>query len=143
MLRKPGLCALGLLLTIGVTACSGEERAWPFAVASSSGVTLVTQTPEANDWLRNATMDEGEFFVENGCLQVRTDGGVFTPVLPRGATVRAGGEEIVVAGRPLRTGVRYGLPFASEVGREPGEAAKAIGLPTRCSPRLLSMGAPA
>jgi hypothetical protein len=48
----------------------------------------------------------------------------------------------VVGGRRLKTGVRYSLPFASEVGTDPGRAAKAIGLPANCSQRLMSMGAP-
>lgn len=136
-------CALGLLLALAAAACSGDEKPWPFTVGESAGIVVVTDLPEAGERLRNATMDYGTFFVEKNCLQLRTDAGTFTPVLPQGATVRAGGEEIVVAGRPLRTGVRYGLPFANEVGGEPGEAAEAIGLPARCSPRLLSMGAPA
>jgi hypothetical protein len=112
-------------------------------VGESAGITIVTERPQAGERLRNATTDYGEFFVDKNCLQVRTGSGVFTPVLPQGSSIGASGREIIVGGRPFRTAVRYTLPFANEVGVEPGGAAIAIGLPASCSQRLLSMGSPA
>ncbi len=58
------------------------------------------------------------------------------------ARIDARGDAIVVGGRRFPIGREYSLPFASEVGAEAGEAAASIGLPDRCSQRLLSMGSP-
>ena len=90
----------------------------------------------------NATLDHGAYFVDNDCLQVRVGSAVFTPILPRGSSLEAGGGRIVVGGRAFEIGRRYSLPFAIEVGSTPGEVARSIGLPTGCSQRLLSMGSP-
>jgi len=132
-----------LLLTLAtLAACSTSQEEWPFAVGQSSGVTIVTELPAADARLRNATLDHGAFFVDNDCLQVRVGSAVFTPILPRGSSLEAGGGRIVVGGRAFEIGRRYSLPFAIEVGSTPGEVAKSIGLPTGCSQRLLSMGSP-
>ena len=135
----PMALALGAL-----AACNAdrEKKVWPFAVGQSSGVTVVTELPEAANRLRNATRDYGTFFVKDGCLQVRVGSTVLTPVLPLGSTLDARGDAIVVGGRRFPIGREYSLPFASEVGAEAGEAAASIGLPDRCSQRLLSMGSP-
>jgi hypothetical protein len=134
--------ALVLMAAAGLSACRSNET-WPFAVGESEGTVLVTERPEAAGRLRNATNAYGVFFVERKCLQVRVEDEVFTPVLPAGTTLAEGGTAMLVGGRRLATGVRYSLPFASEVGTKPGAAAKAIGVPDECSQRLMSMGAPA
>ncbi|HEX8481379.1 MAG TPA: hypothetical protein VF650_05720 [Allosphingosinicella sp.] len=132
-----------LLALAALAACGPGGEEWPFAVSRSSGITIVTERPAAEERLRNATLDHGAFFVAKDCLQVRVGSGVFTPILPRGSSLEAGGSRIVVGGRRFETGRRYSLPFAAEVGPAPGEAAQSIGLPAACSQRLLSMGAPA
>ena len=134
-----------MMLALGaLAACNAdrEKKVWPFAVGQSSGVTVVTELPEAANRLRNATRDYGTFFVKDGCLQVRVGSTVLTPVLPLGSTLDARGDAIVVGGRRFPIGREYSLPFASEVGAGAGEAAASIGLPDRCSQRLLSMGSP-
>lgn len=133
--------SLSLFSLTALVACGGGRAEWPYAVDRSAAVTIVTELPEAEGRLRNATTDYGTFFIANACLQVRTEAGVYTPVLPRGASFDPKAREIVVGGRRFQLGRRYSLPFAAEIGT--GEAADAIRLPGGCSRRLLSMGAPA
>lgn len=132
-----------LLGAAAAGACHAHKKPWPFVVGQSAGVTLVTERPEAEGRLRNATLNYGAFFINKDCLQVRVGTLVFTPVLPRGSSISADKSQLAVAGRLLEMGRRYSLPFATEVGRTPGEAASALGVPSRCSQRLMSMGAPA
>lgn len=140
-MRAPtGLILLG---AAALVACHANQPGWPFVVGESEGVTLVTEKPEAAGRLRNATLDYGMFVIANDCLQVRVGTSLFTPVLPGGSSVAAHRKQLIVAGRPLELGRQYSLPFATEVGQVPGEAARAIGLPPRCAQRLMSMGAPA
>jgi hypothetical protein len=134
---------MAMLLVPSLAACGAEREEWPFVVNRTAGVIIVTELPEAEERLRNATLDHGAFFVENDCLQVRVESGVFTPILPAGSSFEAGGNRIMVGGRRLEIAQRYSLPFAVEVGSAPGEVAKSIDLPAGCSQRLLSMGAPA
>ncbi len=123
--------------------CASDEREWPFLVAESSGVTIVTELSVADEGgMRNATMDYGTFLVRNDCLHVRLESGLYTSVLPEGASISSDRREIVVKGQRLRLGKEYALPFASQVGLVPEEAAKSIGLPDRCTQRLLTMGVP-
>ena len=138
-----GRMGLLLLALAALAACGRDREEWPFAVSRSSGVTIVTELPAADERLRNATLDYGAFFVGKGCLQVRVGSAAFTPILPRGSSIGKGGGLIVVGGRRFELRRRYSLPFAVEVGAAPGEVAKSIGLPASCSPRLLSMGSPA
>lgn len=132
-----------VLPVTALAACAGGEERWPYQVERSSGVTIVTELPEAESRLRNATTDYGTFFVENDCLQVRVGSAVFTPVLPRGSSYDLQAREIVLDSRRVQLSRQYSLPFAAEIGTEDGEAANAIGLPASCSRRLLGMGAPA
>lgn len=130
------------LLFAALGACGSGSAPLPFAVGESEGVTLVTELPEGRGRLRNATLNYGTFFVARKCLQLRVGGDVFTPVLPHGARLAEGASAIMVGGRRFEAGRRYSLPFASEVGPDPDEVARAIRLPPRCAQRLMSIGAP-
>lgn len=134
--RYPLLATVSLLV-----ACEVNDSNARFAVSQSAGVTIVTEAPDPSR-LHNATLDYGDFFVRNGCLQVRTDTSVFTPALPAGSSVSSDRTAIIVAGREIRMGQRHSLPSASEVGPEPDQVAASIGLPSNCAQRLLRMGAP-
>ncbi|MFN3726014.1 MAG: hypothetical protein ACK4SZ_06885 [Allosphingosinicella sp.] len=132
-----------LLTFAALAACNDDGAEWPYVVDDRSGVAIVTETPEGEQRLRNATTDYGVFFVEGNCLQVRLESGVMTPVFPRGSSFDSGAGEVLVGGRRFQLGQRYSLPFAAEIGTGAGEAAAAIGLPPGCSRRLLAMGSPA
>lgn len=131
-----------VMVVAALGACGSEPGpSQPYQVGRSAGVTIVTKLPEAELRLSNHNLGYGSFFVANGCLQVRFEGTVFTPVLPRGSTVAPGGESFMVGSSRIRIGPLYALPSAGEI-RDTTMAATAIGVPSRCAQRLLTMGMP-
>lgn len=136
---------LATVAAAALSTCEAEPRpSWSdlYLVSRSSGVAIVTKLPNAEKRLSNHNLGYGEFLVANDCLQVRFEGTMFTPILPRGTAMTPGGGEFIVGDSRIRIGPRYALPSAGEV-RNSTQAAAAIGMPAQCAQRLLTMGMPA
>jgi hypothetical protein len=87
--RIGGAAILPALALLG--ACGAGQQPPPLEVGSSAGVAIVANRPGTGERLRNAGMASGAIFVADGCLPVQAGSRRFTPVLPHGAALTAGG----------------------------------------------------
>lgn len=131
--------ALLALLASCSTGGSGSDR---YEGLRSANVFIVRERPNAPEILRNATLRRGSFFLKENCLGLLVEGSAYTPLLPAGSAMEAGGQSLRVGGSAVRMGQQYNLPFANEVEGGVEELRSSLRLPPGCPQRLMSVGAP-
>lgn len=143
--------AVGAPVAAPPAAVDGASPGAPAAVASRPAADAPAAPPQtgtpfvAVNTLQQGMLPEamtrGRFEIADDCLVLRTEDGLYTPVLPRGARlVRAAvGWRIEFGGKSVGLGEGVNLPGGPTDVRNTRSIRLAAPVPARCPPRLFAI----